>query len=448
MDAKKQILSPRILLVIIITVALSFFTLMPLYYLLKNQYEMSLLLFTMGIICVIVVFALKNEISRDLRLYVLVSMQMLGLLVPTLFGVGTPHTYSALAAGLIITGLVLNEKIARVNSITTAILVIVITVFNRHFIPGYDYQSLSTGMVFVIISCIASYLFVAVVSTKIKELEQKNIEIAQMLETLKQYTDQAKTPTEQNNMVNDIKAISSTLTVSTENMLSAVSDLTESSNRQAGVVEQIARAFSEVASNSKKSVKNTQKIKDLSASSKEKLRAGRGQMQMMTIAMEDIAKASSEIKKIMNSIEDIAFQTNVIANTANNDIVSIANREKNIAKMAQEMHSLAKLSTEVVINTQTMINNTLKAVENGKAIVNKSAEYMDKIIINVEDIAMIIEKINVSSNEQFEAITNMEKSLLNISAVISKNSAKASKTNEAVNEVSLRVKKLQARVAV
>ncbi len=448
MSTKQGILSPRILLGINITVALSFFAMMPLYYLFIGLYEISISIFTVGVVCAIVVFALKNEISRDVRLCILISTEMLGLMVPTLFGAGSPHTYSALAAGLVIAGLVLHEKVALINSITIAVFAVGFTVFNGYFIPGYDYLSLATGMAFVIISCIATYLFVAVVSTQIKVAEQKNKEIEQMLEELKAHKSSSSYQAPQTDVVESIKAVSSTLTTSAENMVAVVNGLAESSNRQAFAVEKIASSFSEIAQASEKNARNINRIKTLSNTTNENIKSGRKQMQMMSSAMEDITRATKEISNIMNVIEDIAFQTNIIANNSEIENYKAGYPDKNVAKIIQEMQSLAKLSTQTVANTQVKINNVTKSIENGKSIVDKTAQSIEKIVISIEDSTIIIDKVNQSTNEQFEAIMNMEKNLASVSELLARNTVSANKSTEAVNDVNVRIKKLHSMIAV
>lgn len=217
---------------------------------------------------------------------------------------------------------------------------------------------------------------------------------------------------------------------------SASQALAQGATEQASSIQELSASITEIAEKVKKNAANAENANNLSQQSSTELACGNEQMQTMVSAMADISEASSQIAKIIKTIEDIAFQTNILSLNAAVEAARAGDAGKGFAVVADEVRSLANKSAEAAKNTTSLIENAIHAVENGQRIADETAKSLNNVIDVATKTSELIQQISNASTEQAASINQITTGVDQISAVVQTNSATSEQSAATSEELS------------
>ena len=160
------------------------------------------------------------------------------------------------------------------------------------------------------------------------------------------------------------------------------------------------------------------------------------QMQEMSHAMDNISSCSNEIGHIIKTIEDIAFQTNILALNAAVEAARAGTAGKGFAVVADEVRNLAAKSGEAAKSTSKLIEETLRAVDNGVQLTESTQQALSEVVVGAHEVVAQVTEISRASVKQADSIGGISEGISQISSVVQTNSASSEESAAASEELS------------
>ena len=219
--------------------------------------------------------------------------------------------------------------------------------------------------------------------------------------------------------------------------------LADGTSTQAATIEELSSTVVDLSDRVNDNAANTAKAKDLSDKTNNKVLEQNAKMNEMLIAMNDIKDKSNEIQKIIKSIDDIAFQTNILSLNAAVEAARAGAAGKGFAVVAEEVRNLAIKSAEAANETTQYIEASISAVNNGVVLAQEATDALSEVMGISQETNDIIIDISNKTEEQASALKEVSVGLDQISDVVQQNSATAEENAASCADLDMQVQQLK-----
>ncbi len=250
-----------------------------------------------------------------------------------------------------------------------------------------------------------------------------------------------------NGTMGRLRAASRDVAAGAEQVSNGATTLSQGSTEQASEVETLAGHVNAVSESVHNIFKGTQEASRISEEVRKGLLSSNDKMQNMTVVIRRISDKSTEINKIVKTIEDIAFQTNILALNAAVEAARAGSAGKGFAVVADEVRALAGKSSSAAKETTVLLSQTVDSMEEGVRAAQDTADSILKVVNHADEMNKLIDGIAAYTRQQDANAAEITQGIQQISTVVQTNVATAEASAAASEELAGQAAMLRELVA-
>lgn len=212
--------------------------------------------------------------------------------------------------------------------------------------------------------------------------------------------------------------------------------LSQGATEQASAIHELSATADSIAGNARQTAVTAEEAGHFVEQAGAQLGVSVNYVQELNTAMEKISGSSTEISKIIDAIENIAFQTNILALNAAVEAARAGSAGKGFAVVADEVRNLASKSDEAAKATKELIEGSIAAVAEGGQVVARVTESLDKTSSIAENVTIKMDAVVGAVESQTAAISQVTEGIDQISSVIQSTSATSEQSAATAQELS------------
>ncbi|MDA3791097.1 MAG: methyl-accepting chemotaxis protein [Desulfobacula sp.] len=223
--------------------------------------------------------------------------------------------------------------------------------------------------------------------------------------------------------------------------------LAEGASEQAASIEETSSSMEEMSSMTKQNAGNARQADSLMKEMSDFGKRANDSMELLTVSMADISKASEETSKIIKTIDEIAFQTNLLALNAAVEAARAGEAGAGFAVVADEVRNLAMRSAQAAKNTAELIEGTVKKVNDGSGFVIQTSNAFVQLTQSSVKVGDLVSEITAASDEQAQGIEQINIAVSEMDKVVQQVAANAEESASASEEMSAQSLDMKSIVA-
>jgi len=227
---------------------------------------------------------------------------------------------------------------------------------------------------------------------------------------------------------------------------SAAQSLAESASEQAASLQETSASSLEISSLTGRNAENAARSAQLMTQVAEHVEDANRTLTQMLAAMEAIDKSGGKMAKIIQVIEDVAFQTNILALNAAVEAARAGEAGMGFAVVADEVRNLARRSAQAAKDTAALIDESTATSRTASTTVHKVTEAIRSVTEGAATVGQLVDEVKCGSQEQARGIEQISRALEEMERSTQTYAASAQQSASAGHELDSQVETLRGIV--
>lgn len=415
--------------------------------LISKSYASGAITLSMGIVVPIIAAVMKSRTEVATQGFFLSIMQLLIIVVIS----AAKHELHTMFA-LMLASMIVAAVYCNINCLTAHWIIMDVVSVGGILLKSFFYGEESIVVIFkgIVSMNAGAVVLVYLIKTCIKFMEEiktaQNESQGLVEEVNAKMEDVNRLVDTQKNVVASVSGIAENLQRSVAGLQDVSLAMSSASEEQERVIADVAVDITNLKNETDKSLEAASKARTAADESTRMLTENNAEVDKMLTAMSDISDSAMEIETIIKTIEDIAFQTNILALNASIEAARAGAMGKGFAVVADEVRNLAEKSNEAAKSTKVLIGTSIKSVESGSQIAQSVAEKMREAIKISGQSAELSATIEEFTENQNSAMDSMRVKMQQISDSVAKGLDISVKNTEIAQSVADEVENLNSAI--
>ncbi|WP_075674551.1 methyl-accepting chemotaxis protein [Stenotrophomonas sp. TD3] len=249
-------------------------------------------------------------------------------------------------------------------------------------------------------------------------------------------------------IVGQIQASASSITLAAGEIASGNSDLSRRTEQQAANLEETAASMEELTSTVRQNAEHARQANQLAIGAHGVASQGGDVVGQVVTTMSAIEASSKKIAEIISVIDGIAFQTNILALNAAVEAARAGEQGRGFAVVASEVRTLAQRSAAAAKEIKGLIDDSVGKVAEGSSLVHQAGSTMGEIVASVQRVTDIMAEISAASQEQSAGIEQVNQTVVQMDETTQQNAALVEEATAAARAMEEQAGQLADAVAI
>ncbi|MHA8020476.1 methyl-accepting chemotaxis protein [Stenotrophomonas hibiscicola] len=249
-------------------------------------------------------------------------------------------------------------------------------------------------------------------------------------------------------IVGQIQASASSITLAAGEIASGNSDLSRRTEQQAANLEETAASMEELTSTVRQNAEHARQANQLAIGAQSVASQGGSVVGQVVSTMSAIEASSKKIAEIISVIDGIAFQTNILALNAAVEAARAGEQGRGFAVVASEVRTLAQRSAAAAKEIKGLIDDSVGKVTEGSSLVHQAGSTMGEIVASVQRVTDIMAEISAASQEQSAGIEQVNQTVVQMDETTQQNAALVEEATAAARAMEDQAAQLADAVAI